>query len=153
MTGSLYVPLSPPGGLPLYQALLQDPPRVDPHLGLLPPLGINALTAPDTFTRRTIPPSFEPPAGSDAERRPAPFAPLPERPARQVPRAGTRAAARAARAEAERTAARDEPSEGAAHTEHEDAEARPPGPTRAGRSRRRSSIIDLGSEDRRSPFG
>ncbi|MDQ1290003.1 MAG: hypothetical protein QG622_3569, partial [Actinomycetota bacterium] len=98
MTGSLYVPLSPPGGLPLYQALLQDPPRVDPHLGLLPPLGINALTAPDAFTRRTIPPSFEPPAGSDAERRPAPFAPLPERPARQVPRAGTRAAARAARA-------------------------------------------------------
>jgi hypothetical protein len=30
-------PLSPAFGLPLYRAVLQNPPRVDPYLGTLPP--------------------------------------------------------------------------------------------------------------------
>ena len=33
----LQAPLSPAFGLPLYRALLQNPPRVDPYLGALPP--------------------------------------------------------------------------------------------------------------------
>jgi diguanylate cyclase (GGDEF)-like protein len=150
-TGSVYVPLSPPGGLPLYQALLQDPPRVDPHLGLLPPLGLTPLTAPDAFARRPDPARFEPPPVP--EPAPGPFAPpeRQERRPRPAPRAGSRAAARAARAQAEQAAPRFEPAEGAAHADHGDAGQSPP--PRTGRSRRRSSIIDLGSDGRRSPFG
>jgi hypothetical protein len=57
---NLQLPFSPAGGLPLYQALLQDPPRVDPHLGFLPPRGLTRFTVPDAFTRPG--PEPEPPA-------------------------------------------------------------------------------------------
>ena len=56
-------PLSPAFGLPLYRALLQNPPRVDPYLGPLPPadledrqltpLGIALPTLPGRSATRT----------------------------------------------------------------------------------------------------
>jgi diguanylate cyclase (GGDEF)-like protein len=54
---NLQLPFSPAAGLPLYRALLADPPRVDPYLGTLPPAGRARFTAGPALPLRPIPPA------------------------------------------------------------------------------------------------
>jgi diguanylate cyclase (GGDEF)-like protein len=54
---SLQLPFSPAAGLPLYRALLADPPRVDPYLGTLPPAGQTWFTTGPALPLRQRPTS------------------------------------------------------------------------------------------------
>jgi len=156
-------PLSPAFGLPLYRALLQNPPRVDPYLGALPPA--------DPTDRQLTPLGLVLPTLAQKSPAPTPAAngingtngtPAPNG-ANGTNGAGRAAAdLRAGRERARRNRPRaerpDVPLNG--HTvdpdddlDSPDASSPEPSP-RPARPRRRPAVIDLTrDDDRRSPFG
>ena len=122
----LQVPFSPAGGLPLYRALLADPPPA-------------ASRAPHVAQARQTP--EEHPAGSDA--MPAPSAPGPER---TLPGHGRRSH------QADHDA--DELTDPLADELDDGTFEEPPADPTPARQRRRPKVIDLsGRDDHRSPFG
>ena len=141
LTGAITLPVT--GSVPvLYQALLQDPPRIDPHLGLLPPLGITPFTADEAFAPSAPEPTSE--VASEVASKPA------ERPSDKP----SRRRSQKQPSGPQHTSDRPEAPAGSGSTGSDQSSIHQEPETPRVRSRRRPNVIDLNAiEKRRSPFG